>query len=108
MNKTKLNVMMMAAQGNKVPSMIYFKDKIDVNLCDERGSTALHWASYNGGEDTVTFLLTLKNININIRDEKGQTPLMLATMYGNTRIVRKLLVQGANRYIKDIDGKKPI
>lgn len=30
---------------------------------------------------------------------------MLAVTYGNTRIVRRLLVKGADRYIRNIDGK---
>jgi ankyrin repeat protein len=29
-------------------------------------------------------------------------------MYGNTRIVRKLLLKGANRYIKNNSGLYPI
>ena len=49
----------MAAQNNKVSSFIYFKDKINVNDTDNRGSTALHWAAYRGNEDVVTYLLTL-------------------------------------------------
>jgi ankyrin repeat protein len=33
---------------------------------------------------------------------------MMAVMYGNTRIVRKLLLKGANRYIKNNAGFFPI
>jgi ankyrin repeat protein len=33
---------------------------------------------------------------------------MLAVTYGNTRIVRRLLIKGANRYIKNSEGKLPI
>jgi ankyrin repeat protein len=33
---------------------------------------------------------------------------MLAVIYGNTRIVRRLLIRGANRYVKDIQGKTPL
>lgn len=33
---------------------------------------------------------------------------MLAVTYGNTRIVRRLLMKGANRYIKNSEGKLPI
>ena len=49
----------------------------------------------------MTYLLTLEELKINIRDEDGQTPLMVATMYGNTRIVRRLLMKGANRLIRN-------
>jgi ankyrin repeat protein len=33
---------------------------------------------------------------------------MLAVTYGNTRIVRRLLVKGADRYIRNSDGKLAI
>ena len=43
-----------------------------------------------------------------MRDVEGQTPLMLATIYGNTRIVRKLLIRGANRRIRNKKNELPI
>lgn len=49
-NNTKLNVLHMAAQNNKVAPLIYFKEKVDVNEGDEKGSTPLHWAAYNCSE----------------------------------------------------------
>lgn len=98
----------MAAQNNKVAPLIYFKEKVDVNDGDEKGSTPLHWAAYNCSEEVATYLLTLPNININARDEDGQTPLLLATIYGNTKIVRRLLLKGANRRIKSKKGDLPL
>lgn len=47
-NNTKLSVLHMAAQNNKVSTLIYFQGKIDFNEVDEKGSTALHWAAYSG------------------------------------------------------------
>lgn len=39
----------MAAQNNKVSSLIYFRNKhLDYNSVDEKGSTPLHWAAYSG------------------------------------------------------------
>lgn len=107
-NNTRLNVLIMAAQSNRVSTFIFFKDKIDINLSDEKNSTALHWAAYNGSEEVVTYLLTYKDIKINMRDDEGQTPIFVATVYGNTRIVRRLLMKGANRHMKNNEGKKPI
>lgn len=98
----------MAAQNNKVAPIVYFKDKIDINGVDEKGSTPLHWAAYNCSEDVTTYLLTLPTIKINARDDDGQTPLFLATTYGNTKIVRRLLLKGANRRIKSKKGELPI
>jgi len=48
----------------------------------------------------VAYLLSQKQlICINDRDDEGNTPLMLAVMYGNTRVVRRLLMAGADRYL---------
>lgn len=33
---------------------------------------------------------------------------MLAVTYGNTRVVRRILMKGANRYIRNSEGKLPI
>lgn len=49
-NNTRLNVLHMAAQNNKVSTLIYFKDKVNINTADEKGSTPLHWAAYSGSE----------------------------------------------------------
>lgn len=43
-----------------------------------------------------------------MKDVDGQTPLMVATLYGQTKIVRRLLMKGAKRHIKNNDGKLPI
>lgn len=49
----------MAAQNNKVSTLIYFQGKVDYNEADEKGSTALHWAAYSGSEEVASYLLTL-------------------------------------------------
>lgn len=107
-NNTKLNVLHMAAQNNKVSTLIYFQGKVDYNEVDEKGSTPLHWAAYSGSEEVVSYLLTLEKIKINLKDSDEQTPLFLATLYGNTKIVRRLLMKGANRYIKNKKGELAI
>ena len=42
-----------------------------------------------------------------MKDKEGQTPLHLAAAYGNTRIVRKLLLAGANRTLINGKGETP-
>lgn len=107
-NNTNLNVLHMAAQNNKVSSFIYFQGKIDYNEVDEKGSTPLHWAAFSGSEEAAAYLLTLDQIKIDVRDSEGQTPLLLATLYGNTKIVRRLLLKGADRDIKNSKGQLAI
>ena len=54
-----------------------------------------------GSNKVVNYLLAQPQIQIDAVDKQKQTPLHLATAYGNTQIVKKLLVKGADRDIKN-------
>ena len=104
-----LNALHLAAQRNMLLPFLYFRSSIDVNLADKVKTTPLHWASYMNSEQVVGYLLSLEELtSLDARDEEGNTPLMLAVNYGNTRIVRKLLIKGADRYLESSDGKTPL
>jgi palmitoyltransferase len=45
---------------------------------------------------------------IDLKDAEGNTALNLAVIHGNTRIVRRLLIAGADRYIRDNNNKTPL
>ena len=52
--------------------------------------------------------LTSWNVEMNIADEEGGlTPLHLAVISGNSKVVRKLLIKGADKNKKDKSGKLP-
>lgn len=79
-----------------------------INVVDNKGSSPLHWAAYSGSYNAVNFLISW-NANLNLQDtDTLVTPLHLATMQANSRIVRKLLMKGADRSIKDSCGKTPL
>ena len=88
MNKRGLNVMHMSSQGNQPTSLVYFKEKyqLDIHSIDGMGSTPLHWACYTGSENSVLFLLTWSN-KVNVQDREGLTPLHLAVMSGNILLI---------------------
>ena len=79
-----LNVLHLAAQGDRPDSLIYFKEKYKLDICerDLNGSTPLHWASFVGSDNILNFLLSW-NIDINVQENMGYTPLHLAVMSGN-------------------------
>ncbi len=78
-----LNVLHLASQGDRVESLIFFKEKykMDISEKDFNGSTPLHWACFTGSENCLNFLLTWTN-NINIKENLGYTPLHLAVLSG--------------------------
>jgi palmitoyltransferase len=83
----------------------YIRNGTDVNVIDNKGSTPLHWAAYSGSYQAINFLITWGS-KLNMRDrDTGVTALHLAAMQGNTRIVRRLLIKGIDRTIKDFSGK---
>lgn len=53
--------------------------------------------------------MTSWNVDINSRDKEGlHSPLHLGVISGNPRIVRRLLLKGADRNITDKNSNKPI
>lgn len=107
-NHQGLNVMHIAAQGDQPISLAYFLRKgFDIQELDNKGSTPLHWAAFLGMEN-ATIYLTSWGSDANLKDvESGFTPLHLAVVSGNGRVVRRLLIKGANRHIKDNEDKTP-
>jgi len=83
MNNRGINVIHMACQGNKPSALVYFKDKFGMNIqsVDDLWSTPLHWACYNGSEETIIYLLSWK-VALNHQDKEGLTPLHLAVLSG--------------------------
>ncbi len=53
------------------------KAGISINVCDEDGNTALHWAVNNERTDSVTWLVKNKSI-LTLSNHRGQVPLHLA------------------------------
>ena len=99
---TGYNMIHKAAMGNKPSAIIYYNLKYHMNLedTDENQMNALHLAVRNSMENSVIFLLAL-GINPNLKDKDGCTPLHYAVKISQSRIVKKLLQQGADRNVPD-------
>jgi ankyrin repeat protein len=100
-----LNVLHSAAQGNSVPPMyLFLMLGLNINSRDIRGGTPLHWATLCQSEQ-VLFLLLAKNADTNMKDIDGQTALHIAVdnlkSYNSTKIIRALLIKGADTLIED-------
>ena len=107
--KTGLNPLHLAAQKDIVLPIIYFKQHIDLNSKDQLNSSSLHWAAYMNCEKVVAYLLSEDRLTcLDDRDSEGNTALMLSVMYGNTRVVRRLLIAGADRSLPNQQGQMPM
>ncbi|CAD8102541.1 unnamed protein product [Paramecium sonneborni] len=97
-----------AAQGDQ-PYMVWYwlQQGISINVQDDAGNTCLHWAAYQNCELTVSYLISF-GCNIDFRNNAQQTALHIGASYGQSRVVKKLLIKGAQRNIEDEDGKLPI
>lgn len=66
-------------------------NKVNVNVQDKNGTTALIFASYYKHENIVKFLLQVPGIDVNIQNNSGHTALMFAAHVGHENIVRLIL-----------------
>ena len=80
---------------------------MDINEPDLRGSTSLHWAVYSKSELALNYLLAW-GAETEVFDSKEMTPLHLAVKQveamKTNRMVRALLLTGANREVVDSEG----
>jgi len=86
-NNNGLNVIHLAAQGDKPNVLVYFREKYGMKMdcLDAVYSTPLHWSSYLGAENSLDYLVSW-NVNLNAKDKDGFTPLHLAVMAGKNKL----------------------
>lgn len=67
-----------AQQKNPEVIKLFFKDNVDLNVCDAKGNTALHLAVGAGNFEVFEQLINNPNVDINAKNADGLTPLELA------------------------------
>ena len=77
---------------------------IEVQVTDEDGFSALHWAAWSGLEG-VSLELIAAGLDLNAPEKNGYTPLMLAAMRGQAATVSMLLSLGADASAVNAEGK---
>jgi ankyrin repeat protein len=82
-------------QGNKVALRALLQRKVDVNLPQPDGATALHWAVYRDDTEAADLLIRA-GAAVDVANREGTTPLAMACLYGNVTMVNKLLQAGAD------------
>jgi ankyrin repeat protein len=83
------------------------QQRVDVNIAQPDGATALHWAAYWNATDTVDLLIGA-GARVNVANAFGITPLALACTNRNAAIVDRLLKAGANPNTSSSSGETPL
>ncbi|XP_061495076.1 ankyrin repeat domain-containing protein 54 isoform X1 [Rhineura floridana] len=83
------------------------EDGVDPCAADDKGRTALHFASCNGNDSIVQLLLD-HGADPNQRDGLGNTPLHLAACTNHVPIITTLLRGGARVDALDRAGRTPL
>ena len=71
------------------------EQQVDVNAAEVDGTTALHWAAYQGDAETARLLLAA-GARTDVTNRYGVTPLALAAGRGDASVVEALLNAGAD------------
>ncbi|KAH7964931.1 hypothetical protein HPB49_002576 [Dermacentor silvarum] len=83
-------------------------NKVSVNSLDKAGCTALHWAAHGGHEECARILLSIPGVQVDVQNKLGDTPLHSSAWKGHSDIVRLLLAAGANKNVKNKEGRTPL
>jgi uncharacterized protein len=83
----------MQRDGARLQALL--ENHADVNVAQADGSTALHWAAYQGDARTAAILLAA-GAHSEAATDTGMTPLLLACEAGNAPLVEELLRAGAD------------
>ncbi|NOQ73969.1 MAG: hypothetical protein GQ574_18330 [Crocinitomix sp.] len=86
---------------------LVMKLKADVNLADNNGMTALHFAIKNGNEK-MTNKLIAAGANVNAVNNSGETPLIMAATNNNSEIIAKLVEANADLSVVNNEGDTPL
>jgi ankyrin repeat protein len=102
-----LSIQELILNGKIAEAQEMFQTKVDINLTDNNGNTALHAAASVDQADFVTFLI-LKGADTEIKNNNGETPLHVALKNKSTKTVEILAALNSNIFAKDGDGKSAL
>ena len=81
----------------------------EIDLVERTGVNLVHWATITNRADVIPELAKA-GVDINAIDEHGFTPLMYAATidFGDTATLRALVAAGADRRIRNGEGRTPL
>ena len=114
LNNRKNNILHSCVKENNIPLLLFLYEKIQkflpsINILDIKnteGMTCLHLSCFYSFKN-VSDNLFLLGCNINEKDKKGNTPLHYAVIGGNIKLVKKLILFGADKTIRNNEYCNP-
>ena len=96
-----------AKNSDKETVRALLQKKVDVNVTEADGTSALHWASYRDDLDSADLLIRA-GAKVNAVTDLGVTPLWTASQNGSEAMVKRLLTAGANPNLALLAGETPV
>ncbi|MDR0779874.1 MAG: ankyrin repeat domain-containing protein, partial [Pseudomonadales bacterium] len=90
--------------GQRAAALAALEHGADVNERSRDGTSALHWAVYQGDEDLVERLIQY-GAEVNQANDYGATPLSTAAIAADATIIGVLLDAGANANARNADNE---
>ena len=111
-NKVGLQPVHVAAQNDQAFALTFLKENgADMDCVDIEGQTPLHWACYQGADESIYYILAWTKA-LNLQDSQGKTALHLAVenvhRFRNLRALKEMLIKGSSRDLEDSRGRRPI
>ena len=93
--------MLVAGKGSKNDIAQILSLGPDINLTDNYGRTALHFACRSGNIETFNELVAIEELEYDVFTHAGVTPLMMAVESRNIELVAACLRANFNPFLHD-------
>jgi ankyrin repeat protein len=104
-NDEKNNLMLAAERGEAATVKAYIDKRMDLNVKDNNGKTALALAAKNNHLSVINILTHVANCQIDITDNKRNTALMIALLNDNPLAAEQILTHKPKLDRTNNDGK---
>ena len=103
------NALHYACYGKQIPVITYLAEQFQmcVESKDNNGQTPLFYLMSCGSMNIIKDFVEKWHANVNAHEYDGRTPLHHAAYNDSIDVVRYLLLHGADKTIRDSNGKRP-
>jgi|SRR5579871_6763249 len=96
-----------AQKGDRAALRALVQQKVDVNIAQADGATAIQWAAYRNDTEMADLLIAA-GADVKAANHDGATALFLASVVGSAPMIERLLKAGADPNEPEPNGAVPI